>query len=65
MNSPCVSPSFSLKLNNPERTRTICGKLFNPVVKVTASVVKWSEFLDTTDSEIPGLIPDAIRFSET
>jgi hypothetical protein len=30
---------------------------------VTASVVKWSEFL-ATDSEIPGLIPGATRFSE-
>ena len=33
------------------------------VVVVTASVVYWSEFL-TTDTEVPGSISGATRFSE-
>jgi hypothetical protein len=32
-------------------------------ISLTASVVKWSEFL-TTDSEVPGSSPGASRFSE-
>jgi hypothetical protein len=36
--------------------------LLNVIKKLTASVVKWLEFL-ATDPEVPGSIPDPTRFS--
>ena len=53
---------FILRIIQEHKTKTKLRGL-SPRANYTASVVQWSEFL-ATDTEVPGSIPGATRFSE-
>jgi len=55
---------MSLLENSPEELMFLLVDFEVAVISaMTASVVYWSEFL-ATDTEVPGSIPGATRFSE-